>query len=117
MTNIVDFKSALQQRDTVAFRERFRTLVREELVEQLGRSTERAERQPTRRETASRKRNPIRHTYAQAGLAITVAGKLHRGEPLRRDEFLDEAMYLRTGAEAAHRLAAELDYLVKQLDR
>src|SRR6185312_8052328 len=47
----------------------------------------------TRRQRASRKRNPLRHPCHHVHTAVTIAGKLHRGEPL--NDFIDEIAWLR----------------------
>ncbi len=66
----------------------------------------------TGRQRASGKRNPLRRLYGQAAIAVTIAGKLHRGEALRGDH-IDERTWLRRGAEAARLLADELARLVE----
>ncbi|MET3299674.1 hypothetical protein ABIE86_005168 [Bradyrhizobium diazoefficiens] len=71
--------------------------------------------QPTGRQAASRKRNPLRHPCHSVSHAVTIAGKIHRGEALRTDPFLDEAAILWKGVEAARLLVTELfDLAVKQ---
>jgi uncharacterized protein (DUF1501 family) len=67
----------------------------------------------TKYQRASSKRNPLRRLYSQAGIAVTIAGKLHRGEPLRANSHFDEKEWLRQGAEAARLLADELARLVE----
>jgi hypothetical protein len=67
----------------------------------------------TGRQRAGRKRNPLRRPYSLIELAVTVAGKIHRGEALRTDDFND-LEYLRRGAEAARLLADELARLVER---
>lgn len=66
------------------------------------------------RQRAGRKRNPMRHHYSQTEMAVTVAGKIHRGEALRSDRFHDDLKCLRKGAEAARILANELTAMVEQ---
>ncbi|MHC4043572.1 hypothetical protein [Bradyrhizobium sp. 23AC] len=61
---------------------------------------------------AGRQRNPLRHHYSRAAMAVTIAGKLHRGEPLRTEDWIDELKWLREGAEAARFLANELERIV-----
>ncbi|TQF28793.1 hypothetical protein [Bradyrhizobium sp. UNPA324] len=69
----------------------------------------------TGRQRASRSRNPLRYHYNQAAMAVVVAGKLHRGEPLRVDDgWLDEIKCLRKGAQAARFLADELARIVEE---
>jgi membrane protein YdbS with pleckstrin-like domain len=70
----------------------------------------------TRRQRASQRRNPMRRLYGQTAIAVTIAGKLHRGEALRVDQRIDEIKWLRQGAEAARRLAEELAPLVEQME-
>ena len=70
----------------------------------------------TGRQRASQRRNPIRRLYGQTAVAITIAGKLHRGEALRVDQRIDERKWLRAGAEAARLLAEELARLVEQME-
>jgi len=67
----------------------------------------------TRRQRASSKRNPVRRLYSQAGIAVTIAGKLHRGEALLIGPRFDDKEWLRRGAEAARLLADELARLVE----
>jgi hypothetical protein len=69
---------------------------------------------PCARGLASRKRNPLRHYHSQAAIAVTVAGKLHRGEALRIEHHINEIAWLRRGAEAARLLADELARLVEE---
>jgi hypothetical protein len=57
-----------------------------------------------------------RRLYGQTAVAITIAGKLHRGEALRVDQRIDERKWLRAGAEAARLLAEELARLVEQME-
>ncbi|RXH26290.1 hypothetical protein XH99_20300 [Bradyrhizobium nanningense] len=68
----------------------------------------------TGRQRASRGRNPLRHPCLSVSHAVTVAGKLHRGEALRVDPFIDEAAILWKGVEAARLLLAELFQLAVQ---
>jgi len=68
----------------------------------------------TRRQRASRKRNPLRHPCHHVHIAVTIAGKLHRGEPL--NDFIDEIAWLRRGALAARLLADALDGVVKRVE-
>ncbi|WGS23384.1 MULTISPECIES: hypothetical protein [unclassified Bradyrhizobium] len=49
-------------------------------------------------------------------MAVTIAGKLHRGEPLRAEGWIDELKWLRQGAEAARLLAEELDGFVGRME-
>jgi hypothetical protein len=63
----------------------------------------------TGRQRAGRKRNPLRHPYNQMSLAVVAAGKLHRGEVLRRDDYVDALSWFRRGAEAAGLLAEEFE--------
>ncbi|MGY4371109.1 hypothetical protein ACVW1A_007174 [Bradyrhizobium sp. LB1.3] len=60
------------------------------------------------RQRASRNRNPLRHPCHSVSIAVTVAGKIHRGEALRADPYLDEGALLWKGVEAARLLLAEL---------
>lgn len=77
--------------------------------------TDRSEFPETARQRASRGRNLLRHPCNQVSLAVTIAGKLHRGEALRIDPYLDERALLWKGVEAARLLLAELfDLSVKQ---
>src|SRR4051812_20049617 len=46
------------------------------------------------RQRAGRQRNPPRHYHSQAATAVTIAGKLHRGEPLRAEDWIDELKWL-----------------------
>jgi hypothetical protein len=62
----------------------------------------------TSRQLASRQRNPLRHPCNRVSIAVTVAGKLQRGEALRVDPYLDEGALLWNGVEAARLLLAEL---------
>ncbi|SDJ43490.1 hypothetical protein SAMN05216338_104959 [Bradyrhizobium sp. Rc2d] len=62
----------------------------------------------TGRQRASRSRNPLRHPCNSVSLAVTVAGKLQKGEALRIDPYLDEGAMLWKGVEAARLLLAEL---------
>ena len=69
----------------------------------------------TRRQRASRQRNPLRQPCHSVSMAVTVAGKIHRGEALRADPYLDEGALLWKGVEAARLLLAELfELAVKQ---
>jgi hypothetical protein len=52
--------------------------------------------------------------YNQMSLAVLAAGKLHRGEVLRRDDYVDALSWLRRGAEAAGLLAEEFERLAQQ---
>lgn len=71
--------------------------------------------QPTGRQAASRKRNPLRHPCHSVSHAVTIAGKIRRGEALRTDPFLDEGAILWKGVEAARLLLGELfELAVKQ---
>ena len=45
---------------------------------------------------------------------MTIAGKIHRGEPLRVDSYSDERKWLRD--EDARRLADELARLVQEME-
>ncbi|MCA1514560.1 hypothetical protein [Bradyrhizobium sp. NBAIM01] len=66
------------------------------------------------RQRAGRERNPLRRPCHRLSHAVTVAGKLHRGEALRVDPYLDERAILWSGVEAARLLLAELfDLAVK----
>ncbi|MDH2353487.1 hypothetical protein QCM80_22905 [Bradyrhizobium sp. SSUT112] len=66
----------------------------------------------TGRQRAGRQRNPLRHYHSQAATAVTIAGKLHRGEALRAEDWIDELKWLRDGAKAARFLADELERIV-----
>ena len=68
----------------------------------------------TARQRAGRRRNPLRHYHSQAAIAVTIAGKLHRGEPLRTEDWIDELKWLREGAAAARLLADELERIAEQ---
>lgn len=91
-------------------------------------STRRAARAPenvrpidfpvTGRQRAGRQRNPLRHPCQSVSIAVTVAGKIHRGEALRADPCLDEGALLWKGVEAARLLLGELfELAVKQSGR
>ena len=68
----------------------------------------------TGRQRAGRKRNPLRHPCNQISYAVTVAGKLQRGEALCVDPYLDEGAILWQGVDAARLLLKELfDLAVK----
>lgn len=68
----------------------------------------------TGHQRASRNRNTLRHPCNEVSLAVTIAGKLQRGEALRLDPYLDEAAILWKGVEAARLLVTELfDLAVK----
>jgi hypothetical protein len=56
----------------------------------------------------------LRHYHTEAAIAVTVAGKLYRGEALRIERHVNEIEWLRRGAEAARHLADELARLVEQ---
>lgn len=77
-------------------------------VRMLNPTPEGHEARTTRRQIASRKRNPLRHHYSRIASAVTIAGKLHRGEALRADPVFDDRECLRAGADAARILADEL---------
>jgi hypothetical protein len=96
--DIIDFRSASERRVSAAHVE-----PAEPFVPRV-----------TGRQRAGRKRNPLRHPYQQMELAITAAGKLHRGEALRRENYVDDLAYLRRGAEAARLLAQEFERLVEE---
>jgi hypothetical protein len=64
---------------------------------------------------AGRSKNPLRQHYNRAYAAVIIAGKLHRGEPLQREERYDELDHLRKGAAAARILADELALIVESL--
>jgi hypothetical protein len=68
----------------------------------------------TGHQRAGRKKNPLRHPYDQMGLAVVAAGKLHRGEQLRRDEIIDELNWLNRGIEAARLLGKEFARLAEE---
>jgi hypothetical protein len=68
----------------------------------------------TGRQRAGRKKNPLRHPYEQMSLAVVAAGKLHRGEELRRGEHTDELKWLNRGIETARLLAQEFARLAKE---
>ncbi|MCA1474778.1 hypothetical protein [Bradyrhizobium sp. NBAIM08] len=70
----------------------------------------------TRRQQAGRKKNPLRHYHNRAATAVTIAGKLHRGESLRAEGWIDELKWLREGAKAARILADELDGFVARME-
>lgn len=96
MTNIIDFRSAAAR-----------------LLSHV--PTEHSEPRVTGRQRASRKRNPLRQPCHSVSHAVTVAGKLHRGEALRIDPYLDEGAILWKGVEAARLLLGELfELAVKQ---
>lgn len=78
--------------------------------------TEPAGPRVTGRQRAGFKRNPLRRLYSRTGMAVTIAGKLHRGEPLRAEGWIDELKWLRQGAEAARLLAEELDGFVGRME-
>ncbi|OAF11767.1 hypothetical protein AYJ54_07865 [Bradyrhizobium centrolobii] len=62
----------------------------------------------TGRQRAGRNRNPLRHPCHRVSHAVTIAGKLQRGEALRADPYLDEGAILWRGVEAARLLVEEL---------
>ena len=66
------------------------------------------------RRRGGRNRNPLRRLHSFSGLAVTIAGKIHRGEPLRVDSYSDERKWLRD--EDARRLADELARLVQEME-
>jgi hypothetical protein len=68
----------------------------------------------TSRQRASSKRNPLRCLYSHIATAVTIAGKLHRGEALQIDQHFDEREWLRKGAEKARLLADEFARLVEK---
>jgi hypothetical protein len=75
---------------------------------------ERFEPRVTARQRAGRKKNPVRRHYSFMSLAVVAAGKLHRGEQLRRDEHIDELDWLNRGIEAARLLAKEFARLAEE---
>jgi len=75
---------------------------------------ERFEPRVTGRQRAGRKKNPLRHPYNQMSLAVVAAGKLHRSEQLRRDEYSDELDWLNRGIAAAQLLAKEFARLAEE---
>jgi hypothetical protein len=60
----------------------------------------------TGHQRAGRKKT-LRHAYGLMSLAVVAAGKLHRGESLRQEEYIDELESLNRGIEAARLLAKE----------
>ncbi|MCK1542216.1 hypothetical protein IVA98_32980 [Bradyrhizobium sp. 160] len=62
----------------------------------------------TKRQRGWRGRNPLRRPCNRISNAVTVAGKIRRGEALRVDRYLDERAILWEGVEAARLLLAEL---------
>ncbi|MBB4378217.1 hypothetical protein [Bradyrhizobium sp. SBR1B] len=66
------------------------------------------------RQRAGRHRNPLRHPCHRVSHAVTIAGKLKRGEALRVDPYFDEGAVLWKGVEAARLLLAELFQLAVQ---
>ncbi|MET3346660.1 hypothetical protein ABIF52_007041 [Bradyrhizobium japonicum] len=95
-SNIIDFRSASARRIPVP--------------------TDPAEPRVTAHQLAGRKRNPLRHYYSRIAGAVTIAGKLHRGEALRSEGWIDELKWLREGAKAARILADELDVIVRRTE-
>ena len=73
---------------------------------------ERVEFRATGRQRAGRKRNPLRYPCTRVDYAVTIAGKLQRGEPT--DDLIDDIAVLRRGAEQARYVAAELERLIEQ---
>jgi len=98
MSNIIDFQSAAARRVPCAAPENVQPF----------------EPRVTGRQFAARKRNPLRHPCHRVSHAVTVAGKLHRGEALRVDPILDEGDLLWKGVEAARLLVEELFQLAVQ---
>jgi hypothetical protein len=98
MSNIIDFQSASERRVSS---------VRSDPV------LHPVDFPETAGQRRGQKRNPVRRLHSKAAIAVTIAGKLHRGEPLRANAHLDEREWLRRGAEAARLLADELARLVE----
>ncbi|MBR0762836.1 hypothetical protein JQ613_21285 [Bradyrhizobium japonicum] len=71
----------------------------------------------TRRQRASRRRNLLRQPCDTVSHAVTIAGKLQRGEALRADQYFDEGAMLWKGVEAARLLAAELEVIAEEHGR
>jgi hypothetical protein len=67
----------------------------------------------TGHQRAGRKKT-LRHAYGLMSLAVVAAGKLHRGEPLRQEEYIDELESLNRGIEAARLLAKEFARLSEE---
>lgn len=66
------------------------------------------------RQCASRGRNPLRHPCHRVSYAVTIAGRIKRGEALRVEVGFDERAMLWKGVEAARLLLAELFQLAVQ---
>jgi hypothetical protein len=64
----------------------------------------------TRRQRASRQRNPIRKHLGRIEYAVIIAGRLHRNEPM--DPLIDPIAVLQKGREAATSLAMALAQLI-----
>ncbi|OAF17860.1 hypothetical protein [Bradyrhizobium neotropicale] len=92
MSNVIDFRSASARRETCLPPENVQPL----------------EPRVSGRQLAGRKRNPLRHPCNRVSNAVTIAGKLQRGEALRAHPFLDDVAILWEGVEAARLLLAEL---------
>ncbi|MDE5444889.1 hypothetical protein GWG65_26265 [Bradyrhizobium sp. CSA207] len=73
---------------------------------------ERYEPRETGRQRAGRQRNPLRHPCNRGSLAVTVAGRLERNEPLGYP--VGAVGELRKGALAARQLADQLERLAQQ---
>lgn len=71
----------------------------------------------TGRQRASRRRNRLRQPCHTVSHAVTIAGKLLRGEALRADQYFDEGAMLWKGVEAARLLAVELEVIAEEHGR
>lgn len=71
----------------------------------------------TGRQRAGRGRNRLRQPCHTVSHAVTIAGKLRRGEVLRADQYFDEGAMLWKGVEAARLLAAELEAIAEKHGR
>jgi hypothetical protein len=85
--NVIDFKSA-----SVGLNQRKSAFVEIRSTERRVSAARVEPAEPfvprvTGRQRAGRRRNPLRHPYSQIEIAVTIAGKLHRGEALRTDPY------------------------------
>ncbi|UPJ69876.1 hypothetical protein [Bradyrhizobium sp. 187] len=69
----------------------------------------------TARQRASRSRNFLRHPCNRVSLAVTIAGRLQRGEPLGYP--VDGTAALREGAAMARQLAVDLEIIAEEHGR
>jgi hypothetical protein len=93
MSNVIDFRSASERRVACV-------------------STNPIDFPETSRQRASRGRNPYRTPSNRISYAVTIAGQLHRNEPMHPD--INHIAVLRRGIEAALFLATDLARLLGQ---